>query len=140
MHSPLDTRKHCRRKFCVQALDCWRNGLRGVVLQQDSARLHIYMGVFPGGDSDAKSEFFQFSQFFSKISFRRGGGGMLYFFWNLQEKAISEKYGSWGNQVTIFFRPGSPNLGVSAFACKPWSTPHARFPRASDRCFNISFQ
>ena len=34
------------------------------------------MGVCAGGgDSDAKPEIFQFSPFFSKMSFRRGGGG-----------------------------------------------------------------
>ena len=39
-----------------------------------------YVGILQGGggDSDAKSEFFQLSPFFSKILFRRGA--MLYLF------------------------------------------------------------
>ena len=42
--------------------------------------MYIYMGVFTGGGghSDAKWEIFQFSPFFSKMSFV--GGGMLYLF------------------------------------------------------------
>ena len=41
---------------------------------------HIYGRFYGGGGhSDAKWEIFQFSPFFSKMSLRGGGGGMLYF-------------------------------------------------------------
>ena len=46
-------------------------GMKPVLLDH----IHIYMGVFTGGGgghSDAKWEIFQFSPFFSKMSFRRG--------------------------------------------------------------------
>ena len=51
------------------------------------------MGIFTGrgGDSNAKWEIFQFSPFYSKMSFRRGGYVIL--FRNLQEMVVSERYG-----------------------------------------------
>ena len=44
-----------------------------------------------GGHSDAKWEIFQFFVDFSRISFRKGGGGYVIPFRNLQEKAVSER-------------------------------------------------
>ena len=54
----------------------------------------ICTGRGGGGDSDAKWEIFQFSPFFSKMSFR--GGRYVTPFRNLQEMAVSERLGFWG--------------------------------------------
>ena len=54
----------------------------------------FYGGGGGGGHSDAKSGIFQFSPFFSKMSFRRGG--YVIPFRNLQEMAVSERYGLGG--------------------------------------------
>ena len=54
-----------------------------------------------GGHCDAKWEIFQFSPFFSKMSFRRGR--YVKPFQNLQEMAVSERYGFWGGRWPYFF-------------------------------------
>ena len=59
---------------------------------------HIYGRLHGGGGvhSDAKWEIFQFSPFFPTMSFRRGGGGYVIPFQNLQEMAVLERYGLGG--------------------------------------------
>ena len=62
--------------------------------------LYIY-GRFRGGGgghSDAKWEIFQFFDDFSKMSFCRGGGGMLYLF-EISKKRRFRKGMGWGGGV-----------------------------------------
>ena len=78
----------------------------------------IYMGVLrEGGDSDAKSAFFQFSPFSSKISFRRGGGGMLYLF-GISKRRPFQKGMGWGGGVkeAIFLSTEAESFGISGSA------------------------
>ena len=77
---------------------------------------HLYIcgrltGGGGGADSDAKSEFFQFSPFFSKISFRRGEGYVITF-------EISKKRP---------FRKGMGHGGVGDHTFSPWAADLGRF-------------
>ena len=92
-----------------------------------STLLPTYMGVCTGGGgvhSDAKWEIFQFSPFFSTMSFRRGGGGYVIPFQNLQEMAVLERYGLGGGVGGhIFEFPGArylliPNVCVCVCVCE----------------------
>ena len=62
----------CRKLVRVGVLRCRDLVLSGMLKLEHTEC--IAYGRFSGGDSDAKSEFFQFSLFFFKILFRMGEG------------------------------------------------------------------
>ena len=98
----------------------------------------IYMVVFLGGGGiPTQSRSFFSSRMFLKNIVPEGGGGDLF---EISKKRPFRKGMGHGGGVTIFFRCGPQNLGVSASSRKPWSALRARISSCLARCSNISFQ
>ena len=83
-------------------------GVTRVALAWHSENKYSYMGVFTGGGgghSDAKWEIFQFSPFFSKMSFRRGGGGCYTFLKSPRNGRFGKVWVRGGDRWQYIFLP-----------------------------------